>query len=242
VEPEVIRHDVANNPVKQTQKEFMNKQELVKLRFQLITAVTDYDRKDSTKRNYNIYALPQYFQRVDLILSDVEAGADPRSAIVAGFIGTLRNFVLRKLKMSGSSTEEDRGGGSMYYKPVAKKNPVRQRKGWKIQTGSGNGWSDIKVSSGTDFYRNWHFKTKPDAQSELNELARIHGDPESYRIVPAATEQDFDLYNPVHRNNPVRQRIAVSLSRSQVRKNPLLESGATISRNSGINRRAASMT
>jgi hypothetical protein len=46
----------------------------------------------------------------------------------------------------------------------------------------------------------------------------------------------------VYRNNPVRQRIAVSLSRSQARKNPLLESGATISRNSGINRRAASMT
>ena len=99
-------------------------------------------------------------------------------------------------------------------------NPVRQRKGWKIQTGSGNGWSDIKVTSGSDFYRNWHFKTKSDAQSELNELAGIHGDPESYRIVPAATEQDFDLYNPVHRKNPVRQRIAVSLSRSQVRRNP----------------------
>ena len=105
-------------------------------------------------------------------------------------------------------------------KSRSKANPVRQRKGWKIQTGSGNGWSDIKVSSGSDFYRNWHFKTKPDAQSELNELARIHGDPESYRIVPAATEQDFDLYNPVHRKNPVRQRIAVSLSRSQVRRNP----------------------
>jgi len=101
----------------------MNKQELAKLRFQLITAVTEYDRKDSTKRNYNIYALPQYFQRVDSILEDVEAGADPRSAIVAGFIGTLRNFVLRKLKMSGSSTEEDKGGGSLYYTPVSKKNP-----------------------------------------------------------------------------------------------------------------------
>jgi len=54
-------------------------------------------------------------------------------------------------------------------------------------------------------------------------------------------EEFFDA-NPVHRKNPVRQRIAVSLSRSQARKNPLLESGATISRNSGINRRAASMT
>jgi len=46
----------------------------------------------------------------------------------------------------------------------------------------------------------------------------------------------------VYRKNPVRQRIAVSLSRSKARRNPLLESGATISRNSGINRRAASMT
>ncbi|NBQ55369.1 MAG: hypothetical protein EBU36_01730 [Verrucomicrobia bacterium] len=38
----------------------------------------------------------------------------------------------------------------------------------------------------------------------------------------------------------LKQRIAVCLSKA--RKNPLLESGATISRNSGINRRAASMT
>jgi len=104
----------------------MNKQELAKLRFQLVTAVTEYDRKDSTKRNYNIYALPQYFLRIDDILSDVEAGADPRRAIAAGFVGTLQNFVLRKLKMSGSTTEEARGGGSLYYKPVAKKNPSKR--------------------------------------------------------------------------------------------------------------------
>jgi hypothetical protein len=39
-----------------------------------------------------------------------------------------------------------------------------------------------------------------------------------------------------------KQRIAVCLSKSQARKNPYLESGATISKNSGINRRAASMT
>ena len=105
----------------------MNKQELAKLRFELITAVTDYDRKQSTKSSYSIYALPQYFARVDDILSDVESGADPRRAIAAGFIGTLQNFVLRKLKMSGSTAGEARGGGSWYYEPVAKKNPVRQR-------------------------------------------------------------------------------------------------------------------
>lgn len=45
------------------------------------------------------------------------------------------------------------------------------------------------------------------------------------------------MTNPV----PVRQRIAVSLSRSQARKNPYLESGADISKRSDINRKAASM-
>jgi hypothetical protein len=133
------------------------------------------------------------------------------------------------------------GQKDAFENPSHRKNPVRQRKGWKIQTESGNGWSDIKSSYGTDFYKTEYFKTKSDAQSELNQLAGIHGDPESYRIVPAATEEDFDLYNPVHRKNPVRQRIAVSLSRSQVRRNPYLESGADISKITDINRKAASM-
>ena len=165
----------------------MNKQELAKLRFQLITAVTDYDRKQSTKPSYNIYALPQYFARVDEILSDVESGADPRSAITAGFVGTLQNFVLRKLKMSGSTMEEARGGGSWYYKPVAKKNPVKPRKG----------------------------------ETERKFVSRCMSE----------EKQSFPK---------LKQRIAVCLSKA--RKNPLLESGATISKNSGINRRAASMT
>ena len=43
------------------------------------------------------------------------------------------------------------------------------------------------------------------------------------------------------KKNPVRQRIAVSLSRSQARKNPYLESGADISKRTDINRKAASM-
>ena len=214
----------------------MTKQELVKLRFQLITAVTDYDRKDSTKRNYNIYALPQYFQRVDSILSDVEAGADPRSAIVAGFIGTLRNFVLRKLKMSGSSTEEDRGGGSMYYKPVAKKNPAEREIGSHPAQGkytSFKKWADAVKNIGG------RLRSSPSTVPQT--VYGPFGFISEWNGRSGKIEEFFDS-NPVHRKNPVRQRIAVSLSRSQARKNPLLESGATISRNSGINRRAASMT
>jgi hypothetical protein len=191
----------------------MTKQELVKLRFQLITAVTDYDRKDSTKRNYNIYALPQYFQRVDLILSDVEAGADPRSAIVAGFIGTLRNFVLRKLKMSGSSTEEDRGGGSMYYKPVAKRNPAEREIGSHPAQGkytSFKKWAAAVKNIGGRLR-----SESPVPQTVYGPFGFIS----EWNGRSGKIEEFFDS-NPAHRNNPVRQRIAVSLSRSQARRNP----------------------
>ena len=103
----------------------MNKQELARLRFNLVSAVTDYDRKQSTKASYNMYALPQYLQRVSDIMEDIAAGADPRSAISAGFTGTLVSSILRKLKMSGASMDEIRGMGSMVYEPVAKRNPRR---------------------------------------------------------------------------------------------------------------------
>ena len=165
----------------------MKKQELAKLRFQLVTAVTDYDRKQSTKPSYNIYALPQYCARIDEILSDVEAGTDPRSAIAAGFTGTLLNFVFRRLKMGNASRKEVMGGGEWYYTPVSKKNPVLRHKG----------------ESSREF------------------------------ISRCMSEEKESFPAP-------KQRIAVCLSKA--RKNPLLESGATISRNSGINRRAASMT
>ena len=106
----------------------MTKQELAKLRFNLVSAVTDYDRKQSTKASYNMYALPQYLQRVSDIMEDIAAGADPRSAISAGFTGTLVSSILRKLKMSGASMDEIRGMGSMVYEPVAKRNPARRPK------------------------------------------------------------------------------------------------------------------
>jgi hypothetical protein len=207
----------------------MTKQELAKLRFQLITAVTDYDRKDSTKRNYNIYALPQYFRRIDDILSDVESGADPRQAIAAGFIGTLQNFVLRKLKMSGSSTEEARGGGALYYKPVGKRNPAEREIGSLPEQG--------KYTS----FKKWAAAVKKIGgrlRSESPVRQTVYGPfgfISEWNGRSGKIEEFFDA-------NPVRQRIAVSLSRSQARRNPLLESGATISKNSGINRRAASMT
>ena len=236
----------------------MNKQELAKLRFQLITAVTDYDRKESTKRNYSIYALPQYFARVDDILSDIESGADPRSAIVAGFIGTLRNFVLRKLKMSGSTTEEARGGGSLYYKPVAKRNPARRSdesplyvKYLSLKSGEEpfmmqgtkyeyvwaeypGGIKDIGVYSyANDLVYSYDSFRQMMNLDRTNPVKPRKGESERKFVSRCMSEEKMSFPKQ-------KQRIAVCLSKA--RKNPLLESGATISRNSGINRRAASMT
>ena len=106
----------------------MNKQELAKLRFNLVSAVTDYDRKQSTKSSYNMYALPQYLERVSEIMDDIAAGADPRSAISAGFTGTLLSAVMRKLKMNSPTREEIQGIGSVVYTPVAKRNPASRPK------------------------------------------------------------------------------------------------------------------
>lgn len=103
----------------------MTKQELARLRFNLVSAVTEYDRKQSTKPSYNMYALPQYLERVSEIMDDIAAGADPRAAITAGFTGTLVSSILRRLKMSGASRGEMSGMGSMTYEPVAKRNPRR---------------------------------------------------------------------------------------------------------------------
>lgn len=105
----------------------MNKQELARLRFNLVSAVTEYDRRQSTKPSYNMYALPQYLGRVSEIMDDIAAGADPRAAITAGFTGTLLSSILRRLKMSGASMSEVSGMGSMVYEPVAKRNPRSSR-------------------------------------------------------------------------------------------------------------------
>jgi hypothetical protein len=75
-----------------------------------------------------MYALPQYLERVSEIMDDIAAGADPRSAISAGFTGTLLSAVMRKLKMNSPTREEIQGIGSMVYTPVAKRNPASRPK------------------------------------------------------------------------------------------------------------------
>lgn len=91
------------------------------IRDTLIHAVTEYDRRESTKRGYNHNALGIYFIRVDEICADIAAGADIRAAIVAGFSGRLADACLRACGLAITSNQENKGG-AWHYQP-AKLNP-----------------------------------------------------------------------------------------------------------------------
>ena len=63
----------------------------------LIHAVTNWDRKQSTKRGFNPYALAQYFQALDETLALVDAGKTWQQAISATFNDRLETFLIRSL-------------------------------------------------------------------------------------------------------------------------------------------------
>jgi hypothetical protein len=88
------------------------------IRDTLVHAVTQYDLKESKKPTYNSYALAHYIARIDDIMRDIEAGADTREAIVAGFTGRLLNTCLRSLKLPKPSQDEMQGMWSLVYHPV----------------------------------------------------------------------------------------------------------------------------
>ena len=52
------------------------------IRSALVHAVTEYDRKESTKRGHNIYALSQYLARVADVESDIKKGTPVRAALL----------------------------------------------------------------------------------------------------------------------------------------------------------------
>jgi hypothetical protein len=90
---------------------------------QLANAVTTFDRKQSTKRGYNRYALGQYLQRVDEIVADVAAGATPRQAVMVAFSGRLRDAALRGIGEPKATAEEDAAAerGAWYYVPASER-------------------------------------------------------------------------------------------------------------------------
>ena len=51
----------------------------------LISAATEYDRKQSTKRSYNPYALSQYFAAIDEVILEVDRGVSVETALAHHF-------------------------------------------------------------------------------------------------------------------------------------------------------------
>lgn len=90
-------------------------------------AVTAFDRKQEERaaRNprayHNAYALGQYLARVADVMADIEAGAEPQAAIVAGFsAGPLRNACLKAI--GAAATNADASGsylGLPVYRPAS---------------------------------------------------------------------------------------------------------------------------
>ena len=61
----------------------------------LVHAVTEYDRRESTKRGYNYYALGQYLIRLEEIEADIADGMPTRTALLRAFNGRLLDHLLK---------------------------------------------------------------------------------------------------------------------------------------------------
>lgn len=73
----------------------------ISIRDDLSHAVTQYDRAQLNKRNYNVYALGLYLRRVDEIVFDIAEGETLGACIRAGFSGSLQSYVLKYMRKSG---------------------------------------------------------------------------------------------------------------------------------------------
>jgi hypothetical protein len=76
--------------------------------FRIVNALTSYDRKASTRKFHNPYALGQYFQALECAEAQVDGGATLRDALVKNFCGRLLDVVLRSVGEQVSTKQECR--------------------------------------------------------------------------------------------------------------------------------------
>lgn len=79
-----------------------------KLSAYLAHAVTDYDRRQQTRRGYNPYAIGHYLGAVQAIEADITQGADVRAAVLDHLTGPLASFVLRTIGHAALTRDEAR--------------------------------------------------------------------------------------------------------------------------------------
>jgi hypothetical protein len=69
-------------------------------RTKMLMIVTDYDRKQSTKKYYNHYALALYCDGIGRVMEERDRGAPLALALQAGVCGPLLRHIARKLKLN----------------------------------------------------------------------------------------------------------------------------------------------
>lgn len=74
----------------------------------LTHALTEYDRKQSTRKYYNRYALPQYFGALQSVTEAVDGGQSLRKALTDNFCGRLLDVLLKSVGEPKSTDSEQR--------------------------------------------------------------------------------------------------------------------------------------
>ena len=74
----------------------------------ILTVLVAYDRKQSTKRFYNPYALAHYCGALSRAMSAMELGSTPREALVSTFCGPLLDKALKAIGETKSTDREQR--------------------------------------------------------------------------------------------------------------------------------------
>jgi hypothetical protein len=114
----------------------------------------------------------------------------------------------------------DMGVLSPKKNPVSRKSTPRSGK-WKIQTASANGWADLKASIDGGPYVPDLYDSKAEAQREMDDIVESTGSGDeygSYRVVPASTRANDDLYNPLVRRKGESERDFMARCMSQEKK------------------------
>lgn len=91
------------------------------VRSKLFTALMAYDARQAKKPHYNRWALPQYLARLTEIIQDIDAGADIRAAVTAGFTGRIGAICLKALGMPPLTSPNEGQGTGWTYQPVSER-------------------------------------------------------------------------------------------------------------------------
>lgn len=79
---------------------------MASLHFQIVQAVTSYDRKQEGKKGYNPYALAQYLAAASNVDDYLADGMGAREAIIQAYNGRLLDCVLKACGLAQASVAE----------------------------------------------------------------------------------------------------------------------------------------